>query len=439
MTIFLVTFILNSRKLSVISQTLHGKWYDSRSIKYNLNNKFNKIFNVGGNGLNNYSKIQDAINNANNNDVIFIWSYSSPYYENIIIDKSIILIGENKNNTIVDSKNKEDVIYVSANRVTINNLTIQNSGNDLTNAGIHIKADEINISGNIIKNNNFGIYSYKLNTSTIKNNIIINNQNGVYLPFSYNNNISNNLISYNNDCGIYLYDSSVNNINGSRISKNIINNNKNGIYLWYSFNIEIFYNNLFDNTNGISLNHHSQLNEINNNNISNNKNNAMRLNDSTNNMIKQNNITYSDFGLKLFYSSNNYIEENLFYQNENGIDLEYSNLNYINKNDDFFNEYSINLVSSSDNRIEYNNFKRSYYGIYIKMNSNFNNIQYNNFINNKIHAYFYQSFNNKWFKNYWDDSNPDEIKIINGNIYFINEIFIFKWINFDFNPQKIPN
>ena len=47
-----------------------------------------------------YSTIQLGINNANPGDTIFV--RNGVYYENIIIEKKITLVGENKNNTIID-------------------------------------------------------------------------------------------------------------------------------------------------------------------------------------------------------------------------------------------------------------------------------------------------------------------------------------------------
>ena len=55
---------------------------------------------VGGSGPNNYTKIQDAINDANIGYTIFV--YRGTYYENLIVNKSITLQGENKEITIIN-------------------------------------------------------------------------------------------------------------------------------------------------------------------------------------------------------------------------------------------------------------------------------------------------------------------------------------------------
>ena len=44
---------------------------------------------VGGMGPDNYSKIQDAIIDAQESDTVFVYDDSSPYKEDIIINKSI--------------------------------------------------------------------------------------------------------------------------------------------------------------------------------------------------------------------------------------------------------------------------------------------------------------------------------------------------------------
>ena len=106
---------------------------------------------VGGSGPGNYTKIQDAINNATSGDTIFV--YSGIYYENVIIDKSINLIGKDRNTTIIDGRNSSDVVYVTADWIKINNFTIQNCSHDRYNAGVKIVSDHNSIEGNkIIRN-----------------------------------------------------------------------------------------------------------------------------------------------------------------------------------------------------------------------------------------------------------------------------------------------
>ena len=75
------------------------------------------ILYVGGSGERNYSKIQNAINDASDGDTVFVYDDSSPYKENVIVDKSIKLLGENRNTTLIKSYGK--IIQVNANKVQI--------------------------------------------------------------------------------------------------------------------------------------------------------------------------------------------------------------------------------------------------------------------------------------------------------------------------------
>jgi len=187
---------------------------------------FGNILYVGGNGTGNYSSIQDAVNDAIDGDTVFVYDNSSPYYENLIVNKSINLIGENKNTTVVDGSGSGDVVSVSADFVNINWFTIQNSGNDGHDSGVEIHSNYCNISDNFLENNRVGIFLLNSNNIIISNSNFYNNDYvALYIEQSNNNIITNNVIF---SCGlipsptdIYL-DSS---------SNNIISKNKISIYL----------------------------------------------------------------------------------------------------------------------------------------------------------------------------------------------------------------
>ena len=85
-----------------------------------------KVLYVGGNGPGNFSKIQDAINNASDGDTIFV--YSGTYDEIIIVNKSVDLIGQNKSDTIIKGIGSGDVVHIYVSWVTIKNFKINNSG-----------------------------------------------------------------------------------------------------------------------------------------------------------------------------------------------------------------------------------------------------------------------------------------------------------------------
>src|SRR4030042_2566389 len=91
--IFSIAFLIISQ--SVVCASNVNPVNDSKP----LNN--GNWFYVGGSGPNNYSRIQDAIDNASNGDTVYV--FNGTYYERLAIYSEINLIGENRDNTIIDA------------------------------------------------------------------------------------------------------------------------------------------------------------------------------------------------------------------------------------------------------------------------------------------------------------------------------------------------
>ena len=129
-----------------------------------------------------YVKIQYAIDNATKGDTIQVNSSLTPYKENIIINKTLTLIGEegeNKNYIVIDGSRLGDVVTITANWVNLSGFTICNSGykaNDDT--GIYIQCNNSTIRDNNIMDNKFGIYCHNSsNNYFYQNNFVENYQN----------------------------------------------------------------------------------------------------------------------------------------------------------------------------------------------------------------------------------------------------------------------
>lgn len=82
---------------------------------------------VNDDGGADFTKIQDAINAASDGDTIFV--YSGTYHENIVVNKDdLTLVGEDKEATIIDGQGTGNVVYLTADNITISSFSIQNSG-----------------------------------------------------------------------------------------------------------------------------------------------------------------------------------------------------------------------------------------------------------------------------------------------------------------------
>jgi parallel beta-helix repeat protein len=276
-----------------------------------ISNKFGNTLYVGGSGPNNYTKIQDAINDAFNGDTVFVFDDSSPYFENIIIDKIINLIGEDKKTTIIDGMELENVVEISANYVKISKFTIQNKA-PVAEAGI------------------LGYTNYSILSD---NKIISNNWSGLVLVNSHFNEITGNIISSNRWIGIYLGTCNCNIISGNTI----ISNNKEGIFQYNSSNNKITGNIISKNEIGIYTSLFCSNNIISNN-IAIFNEYAIRFYESGyNNTIRHNSIRWNRCGLSMEYSYNNRIENNNFVRNIfnahfDGYYLDKNRTNYWNGN-----------------------------------------------------------------------------------------------------------
>jgi len=218
-----------------------------------------------------YLTIQSAINEVYPGYTIYVMN--GTYNENLIVNKTVKIDGEDKAITIIDGGGTGDVITISEPNVQISGFTVQNSGTQLFNAGIktlNLKSN-VTIRDNILQNNDIGLflnYAYEDAWSIVQDNIIRNNREGIYAHWINNNeitgntikmnseiglemqrcefsNIKGNIISDNGDCGIYLRGASDGNvING----KNTIGNNSIGIKIAESNKNRIASNNFINNT-----------------------------------------------------------------------------------------------------------------------------------------------------------------------------------------------
>ncbi len=382
---------------------------------------------VGGSGSGNYTKIQDAIDNASEGDTVFV--FSGTYFGHININKSINLIGENKNTTFITGF-LAYTISIVADWVNISGFTIQNDGRsgegvridscynnfinniiDTPNDNIRISGDYNTISGNTITGDSIILSG---DSNTISGNTISNNDDGIYLTDSCDNIISNNsffnsglfiseytvcnnIVTNNTMNGkplVYVYDESdlvldvdagqiiLVNCTNITVQNQEIFNTTVGIQIWGSNTCFISGNTIAGNHYGICIN--GWNNTINDNTITNNNYDGMRLSGDSN-TISGNTISNNDDGIYLYCSDyNNIINNTITNNNYDGIRLSGYN-----------NTISGNTISNNDK------------GISVGGQSRNNIIYHNNFVNNIQNTY--DTGMNIWDNsypscgNYWDD------------------------------------
>ena len=194
----------------------------------------------------NYPTIQKAINAASPGDIIYV--RADTYYENAIVNKTIQLIGENRETTIIDGGGLT-VVAVTADDVAIQNFTIRNGFSE-GESGIRIEnGKKIQLQDIKVTNNFYGLSLHNSSGNTISSNTIINNCDGIILSDSSNNILSENNITANERFGVDLSVSSNNTI----YRNSIMFNNYEGLTLYESFYNAIFGNNIVNNSKGISL------------------------------------------------------------------------------------------------------------------------------------------------------------------------------------------
>ncbi len=425
-------------------------------------NENNTIYVDAGGGAD-FTRIQDAIDNASDGDTVFV--YSGFYQENLIVNKSIILQGEDKETTIIDGDfqswpHGDNVVSVDANQVTINGFTIQNGGRGIR---VSSSSDSI-IRGNIITNNHVhGIWLYTSSDSIITGNTIANNSwVGIRVSHSSNLLINNNVFNSN---GIIIEGFHL-----ERWNSHIIENNSaNGRPIRYYKNAEdivvpsdtsqvILANctgftiqdlNLSDGDRGIQLGFSSDT-TINGNTIINNNWDGIILWSSSDNTITGNIIINNlNHGIKIqHYSSDNTITGNTISNTCFGILLLDSSDNTITGNIIKDNKIGMRLYSSSNTNVVSGNTitNNNYYGIWLYFSKD-NTINKNNFIGNDRDAFFTTiigvSTSNHWSGNYWDDWQIGSTRPIHGEIFLfprrhLNTHTTFPWLNFDWNPANEP-
>jgi len=268
------------------------------------------IITVDDSGGADYTRIWDAIAAANNGDTVFV--HNGIYNEWVNVNKTINLVGEDKNSTIIIFENA-DVILVQRDWVNITGFTI--TANSSYNAGIYLDGvSNTRIYNNTISKNYYGIYAWYSDNNTITDNeISYNNHTGILFESSNDNDILQNNISFNNN-GISC--------DGNRyyiVNNNVSQNMWMAIRMDYSKNIDVINNTILDNyQSGIFSSECENINIIDNT-IMNTEWWAIRI--SMSNWINVSNNVISNNTYGIYLSSASYVNLTLNNFTKDGVIL----------------------------------------------------------------------------------------------------------------------
>jgi parallel beta-helix repeat protein len=301
--------------------------------------KYRLAWIVDDDGPADFHIIQEAINAANPGDTIYV--KAGTYYENVVLNKTLSLIGENRENTIIDANGTGVVIDVRTHDVTVSDFTIQNGS-----SGIEVfRSNNIVIKGNVVANNNAAGHEFS---------------GGISLMDSKNNTINGNIITKNGR-GITMSRGS----HGNNISSNVIEGNIHGIMDY----------GIFDR---------GGMNTINCNTIANNDKYGIALREqSWYNVVTNNFIINNSKGIYLFQSSYNTIESNVIAHNGNGTYLDWNSANNIIVNNTVTDNIDAGFyIRGWGNTISNNTISNNKGGIYIESSRN-NTLRNNNMTGNR--------------------------------------------------------
>ncbi|UCE36032.1 MAG: right-handed parallel beta-helix repeat-containing protein [Thermoplasmata archaeon] len=366
---------------------------------------------TGSNGA--YTSIQDAINFSKDGDTVFV--FNGTYYENVVINKTINLTGEDRDKTIINGSGNNDVVLVTKDWVNITGFTITGSGLNSIDAGIELNnVQNCKFFNNNVSNNYYGMHLYESNWNIITcNDVSSNNEVGIYLEKSNMSTISDNNIS-NNYYGIFPYYSKGHNISGNKVYLN-----EHGIFAIISDLNDIYLNTLYSNSYAIVLSTSNNNNVINNN-ISSIVE-GLYLYRSQRNLIENNTMIYNgifiagyipeDWNTHIINTTNTINDKPIYYwknkvggtvpkgageiilanctnivvDNQNvsdgsvGIELGFSSNNTITEVNSSNNEYGMYIFRSNLNLIDNSTFSsNNEVGIYLEYS------HYNNFTENNI-------------------------------------------------------
>ena len=375
-----------------------------------------KTWTVDDDGPADFHTIQEAINAASDGDTIFV--HVGTYYARITISRSVSLVGEERNTTVIDGNGVGTVILVIADNASIINFTVKNSGKVWHGSGYPpscISGDNVNyvnIKSNTLTDAAVCIWFHSSSFVNIADNVIFNTSIAGIIGYSSSYIMMHQNLAYN--CvlmGLHLDGSSVN----CNITNNVIINTLEGIEIEKSAGNFVIGNKLTDNNVSMVLNQCNGLNIFRENNMTRNWYNLIVWGWDAASFMQDFDVTNIVDGRKIYYFTSSH---NLLINPENCPNMGYLAI----ANCTNITVSNIDLSLNKDGLLMANSYNCSLINVTLSGNagpllfggltffrSNNNSVINSKISNSSVGLCLYKSNNNVFFHNVFVDNDVQVI------------------------------
>ncbi len=383
---------------------------------------------VDDDGPADFATIQAAINAAATSDTILI--KNGTYRENVVVNRTVSLVGESCEASVVDGNQKEFAFALVSSGITVSNLTLGNTNQANRTCGFGIVANEVAdclVQGNVISRNYYGVKIASCINFTMKGNRVVDNAFfGVVIEDSSFCTVDDSVIQSNMYTGINITSSDYCRVFGNSLARSnrciaikysdrcVIGENAVEKAVYYGIEV-ISSSDVWIGNNSANENFHLGVSvqagvncTVTQNVVKDNKNfYGLEIVSSADCRATGNTLKGNFYGVMLKNSRDCEVSRNDVSESSIGAQIYASDNSHIRGNTiSNISDYALYCSSSNNCSVSGNTVTNNrYYGIWV-YNSNDNMFFHNNLVNNTYHA-FSSGVANSWNQsgegNYWGD------------------------------------